>query len=156
MTKEKLAIKLAIDIMERNVNKYINHGIYEVSDADGAVHVEFGEAINILNGMLDQQSCEDAVSRKAVIKAVDAHTNEDGTLDDDISIILEDLPSATPIRPKGAWTAIDEEPHETWECDHCGFVIDCSGCVDPTEYRDTFKFCPRCGTEMVKAESVEV
>ena len=29
------------------------------------------------------------------IKAVDAHTNEDGTLDDDISVILEDIPSAT-------------------------------------------------------------
>lgn len=55
MTKEKLAIKLAIDIMERNVSKYINHGIYEVSDTDGAVHVEFAEAINILNEMLEQQ-----------------------------------------------------------------------------------------------------
>ena len=60
MTKEKLAIKLAIDIMERNVSKYINHGIYEVSDTDGAVHVEFGEAINILNEMLEQEPCEDA------------------------------------------------------------------------------------------------
>ena len=64
MTKEKLAIKLAIDIMERNVSKYINHGIYEVSDTDGAVHVEFAEAINILNEMLEQQPCEDAVSRE--------------------------------------------------------------------------------------------
>lgn len=30
----------------------------------------------------------------AVIKAVDKHTNDDGTLDDDISIILEEVPTA--------------------------------------------------------------
>ncbi len=44
---------------------------------------------------LEKEPCENAVSRNAVIKAVDVHTNEDGTLDDDISIILEDLPSVT-------------------------------------------------------------
>ena len=38
----------------------------------------------------------DVVSRDAVIKAVDAHTNEDGTLNDDISVILEDLPPVNP------------------------------------------------------------
>ena len=30
----------------------------------------------------------------AVIKAVDKHTNDDGTLDDDISIIIEEVPTA--------------------------------------------------------------
>ena len=34
------------------------------------------------------------ISRKAVIKAVDRHTREDGTLDDDISIILEEVKTA--------------------------------------------------------------
>ena len=34
---------------------------------------------------------DDLISRKAVIKAVDRHTREDGTLDDDISIILEEV-----------------------------------------------------------------
>lgn len=41
------------------------------------------------------EPCDDAIGREAVIKAVDAHTNEDGTLDDDISVILEDLPPVT-------------------------------------------------------------
>ena len=35
--------------------------------------------------------CKDLISREAVIKAVDRHTREDGTLDDDISIILEEV-----------------------------------------------------------------
>ena len=37
---------------------------------------------------------DDLISRKVVIEAVDSHTREDGTLDDDISIILEDVKTA--------------------------------------------------------------
>lgn len=37
---------------------------------------------------------DDLISRKAVIKAVDSHTREDGTLDDDISVILEEVKTA--------------------------------------------------------------
>ena len=33
----------------------------------------------------------DLISRKAVIEAVDRHTRDDGTLDDDISVILEEV-----------------------------------------------------------------
>lgn len=40
--------------------------------------------------------CKDAISRQAVVKAVDKHTNEDGTLDNDITCILEEVPSVTP------------------------------------------------------------
>ena len=36
----------------------------------------------------------DLISRKAVIEAVDRHTREDGTLDDDISVILEEVGAA--------------------------------------------------------------
>lgn len=39
----------------------------------------------------DDYPCNDLISRKAVIEAVDRHTREDGTLDDDISIILEEV-----------------------------------------------------------------
>lgn len=34
---------------------------------------------------------DDLISRKTVIAAVDRHTREDGTLDDDISVILEEV-----------------------------------------------------------------
>lgn len=37
---------------------------------------------------------DDLISRKAVIEAVDRHTKEDGTLDDDISAILEEVNTA--------------------------------------------------------------
>ena len=34
---------------------------------------------------------DDLISRNAVIESVDKHTKEDGTLDDDISVILEEV-----------------------------------------------------------------
>ena len=36
----------------------------------------------------------DLISRKAAIESVDRHTREDGTLDDDISVILEEVETA--------------------------------------------------------------
>ena len=37
---------------------------------------------------------DDLISRKAVIEVVDKHTRDDGTLDDDISVILEEVETA--------------------------------------------------------------
>ena len=44
-------------------------------------------------GQVNKMS-DDLISRKAVIEAVDRHTKEDGTLDDDISVILEEVETA--------------------------------------------------------------
>lgn len=40
------------------------------------------------------RTSDDLISRKAVIESVDRHTRDDGTLDDDISVILEELETA--------------------------------------------------------------
>ena len=37
---------------------------------------------------------DDLISRKAVIKAIDKHTKDDGTLDEDITVILEEAKTA--------------------------------------------------------------
>ena len=37
---------------------------------------------------------DDLISRKAAIEAVDRHARDDGTLDDDISVILEEVETA--------------------------------------------------------------
>ena len=65
----------------------------------------------------------------------------------DINSLMQ-LPSAQQERPKGHWVEIGDEPFDEWECDMCGFVIDGSGCIDPEEYRDVYKFCPNCGADM--------
>lgn len=101
---------------------------------------------------------DDLISRQQAIEAICEHgtdlerrgitvlavaNHKQATVD-----LLEQLPSAQPERPRGHWIEIGDEPYDEWECDVCGFAIDGSGCIDPEEYRDVYKFCPNCGADM--------
>ena len=77
---------------------------------------------------------EDAISKAEVIKLIDKHTNDDGTLDDDITCILEKLP---PIQPKvkvGHWIPT----YGNVKCSVCGNVKDSRNVGKATHYCD---FC---------------
>ena len=41
-----------------------------------------------------------------------------------------------------AWVPTDEEPHEIYECNACGWLL-------YDEDRADFKYCPNCGARMV-------
>ena len=61
--------------------------------------------------------------------------------------IFDECIKALEQEPKtGHWIAIDEEPHEDYECDRCGYAVSTyTANIEPhTEY----KFCPNCGTKM--------
>jgi len=107
---------------------------------------------------------DDLISRQAVKEWL---AKWEGYIDADIIARMQyriiDIPSAQPEpsaeycaccvlskpeRKKGNWVAISDEPDDVWECDNCGFVIDGSGCIDPYEYRDVYKFCANSGAEM--------
>ena len=96
------------------------------------------------------------ISADDVIKAVDKHTFEtkDGLcLDDDISIILEDVPTIEE-RKTGMWlhgreiarTMFGEKlmaiDYEGWSCSICGCY-----CEDWRK-KSTYNFCPNCGADM--------
>ena len=53
----------------------------------------------------------------------------------------------------GNWIGIDEEPHEDYECNICGYVVSTyTANIEPhTEY----KYCPNCGAKMVKQQESE-
>lgn len=110
----------------------------------------YGEAEEMAIQALEQEPCEDAIRRQAVLdEAFEVDTKEYGRIDVVGVDAIDALPPVTPQPKTGHWVAIDEEPHEVWECDHCGFEIDGSGCIDPYDYLDTYKFCPNCGAKMV-------
>ena len=50
----------------------------------------------------------------------------------------------------GHWIGIDEEPHEDYECNRCGYVVSTyTANIEPhTEY----KYCPNCGAKMQEVE----
>ena len=94
---------------------------------------------------------DDLISRQAMLDGIDKLIK----IHFDRTVVLykarkvaEDLPSAQPERKTGHWVEIGDEPYDEWECDVCGFVIDGSGCIDPEEYRDVYRFCPNCGADM--------
>lgn len=50
---------------------------------------------------------------------------------------------------QGCWVGIDEEPHEDWECNNCGFVIWAD------ENIEKFHYCPNCGRRMIEPQESE-
>ena len=94
---------------------------------------------------------EDAVSRpnfdlrvRTAVGMVEEELTED--FKDGIKMVLELLktePSVAPAMERGSWVPVDDEPHEDYECDHCGRIVYCEGDVD-----FEFKYCPECGAEM--------
>ena len=84
-------------------------------------------------------TCEDTVSRADVIKVVDKHTNDDGTLDDDISVILEEVSSVHLVRKKGKWIRkINPFGEEITVCSQCDTIMK----------QGTYNFCGCCGADM--------
>ena len=55
---------------------------------------------------------------------------------------IAQLPAVRPERKKGKWIGIDDFPHDTWECDQCG------GIVEDDDRIEDWKFCPNCGADM--------
>ena len=101
-----------------------------------------------MSDLISRQAAIDALA-KFVPYAICDESTESYTngLTDAYNLICQ-LPSAQPERKKGHWVEIGDEPYDEWECDVCGFVIDGSGCIDPEEYRDVYRFCPRCCSDM--------
>lgn len=108
---------------------------------------EFTEA---LNDVLEQEPCDDAISRQEVLYLIADYDLSMGQVVRGIHA----LPSVTSQEPKtGHWIGIDEEPHEDYECDKCGYTISTyTANIEPhTEY----KYCPNCGAKMVEPQESE-
>ena len=87
----------------------------------------------------------------AVIKAIDKHTfdTDDGLcLDDDITCILEEVPTIEE-RKTGKWERHYSRPNVyadmCWHCSNCGYKT-------PDNWANKWKFCPDCGARMQEGE----
>ncbi len=128
-------------------------------------HRQLAEWLRDYKRLLEQEPCEDCISRREAIKMFTYNYKGERIPDYDcdnwpvqidmktVKKILRELPSVNPQPKTGHWIGIDEEPHEDYECDKCGYVVSTyTANIEPhTEY----KFCPNCGAKMVEPKESE-
>ncbi len=94
---------------------------------------------------LEQQPCEDAISREAVDEYI---TNllsgylydEERTRLEDLSAFVWELPPVIPTRPTAQWERSVDDYNK---CSNCGKLI---------KYYYDYKYCPNCGAKMTESE----
>lgn len=126
-------------------------------------HGKVYEEHKLILELLEQEPCEDAISRQAVINGIDNYIEKvqsTGAKDDFISfeeLVVKALPPVTPQPKTGHW--ISHKEH----CENLGVMPSglgaykwCSNCdcgIDVMEWHRTdYNYCPNCGTKMESEE----
>ena len=114
----------------------------------GTDHCE-KDCVRLAINALEQEPCEDAVSRQAVLEVIrKCHYEE--WVKADIGAPIEALPSVSPQPKTGRWIYTgDYITDGMLKCSECGFEHDVS---------ERFSYCPMCGAKMqeIPTGAVEV
>lgn len=102
--------------------------------------VAFGMAIKAL----EQEPCEDAISRKKVLNTLfyNSDNNCEVVLNKELQDRIKSLPPVKPTRKKGKWIDIMVGDMPAQACDQCNTFY-------PLAYTGGgHRYCPNCGAEM--------
>lgn len=133
MTREE-----AIEIIKHNYPKKAKMVNYRLQGGFDDHDCKLGQALDMAIKALEQEPCEDAISRQAAINSIwdginmDVYTRE-------VKEDLEALPSVTPQPKTGHWIieVWNNKAHHT-----------CSNCQHVVTYEPCYHYCPYCGAEM--------
>ena len=131
------------------------HGMMRAYNIDSSESILM-TALNTAIEALEQEPCEDAISREDAIGALEYQleiTSDNGfekykpeikqilnTIYDVQKKQIQALPSVTPIRPKGEWeTGYTYPDGEYWKCSVCKELI---------RVRIPMHFCPNCSADL--------
>ena len=119
------------------------------------------QALNMAIKALKQQTCEDAVSRKAVLglfaQNADAVRPYSKTWEE-----VKALPSVNPQPKTGHWImpvqddGMSDPIYYQVRCSKCGFDLDPQTWHQELHQYGADKFCPKCGAKMVEPQESEV
>lgn len=113
---------------------------------------ECATAKQIVMDMLEQEPCEDCVSRQAVLDLIE-HYNSDGLgsvfygYDEGVKFAnaVNKLPPVTPQPKQGRWKHKHDDRNDWLECPFCGY-----GDEGEVRMDQGTAFCPFCGTRLTR------
>ena len=107
---------------------------------------------------LEQEPCEDAVNRQAVIDVIDKWVKNMGVLialpANEVMPLFKSIHELLPVRPyeprKGHWIYdyTSADGHKTYHCSECGCYLQ----PKHSEPLDSFRWCSLCGADMREVE----
>lgn len=116
-------------------------------DLDGTVTVN--TALDMAIKALEQQPCEDCISRKQAIIETYGFIRETGIDEapfEYVGTILRNLPSVTPELIKGRWIEVIEDTDSSGRKKNWHYK--CSICGNEDSGWGEYNYCPICGAEM--------
>ena len=139
--KKRLEIWLKCGECPEDKRCYDSHLHSTCEYTDYCDDVSIGESIKVAIKALEQEPCEDAISRQAVLDV----TWEEPSYTDALNVLTEvrdkvkALPPVNPQKPKtGHWIPSHIPESILDECSECGFSCGAF----------TFNYCPNCGAKM--------
>lgn len=106
------------------------------------------DAVDMAREALEQEPCEDAVSREAVEDIVMWYDGQGEMLDE-----IQKLPSVQPKQKTEHWiedtNGTYTDNHDTWECSECGHA---QILLEGTPKDNDYNYCPNCGAKMAESE----
>lgn len=115
------------------------------------------EQVNTVVKALEQEDCEDAISRQAVIDSLRKRFSDGFDSDKwwNSTIVLwaiNEVPPVQPVRPKGEWIVDDEYISKRNRKSIYNYDVHCKGCgykwayTTDKENSIVSNFCPNCGS----------
>lgn len=143
MTREE-----AIERLKTDIYKYADF-------TENPNENEFWMAFDMAIKALEQEPCEDAISRAEALKVVDdmdiPEDMSEFEIKSHIGVEIGTLPPATPKRKVGEWIKKNNDYFDWYECSECGYGSD--GEMKYNRLCDVrTKFCPDCGSQNLKGE----
>ena len=139
--------------LKEAIERYTSNAEYERTHGNLQGCLEFRQLAEWLKDykrLLEQEPCEDAISREDALMALTGEWTE--TTDELIHRFIKRIKNLPPVNPQpkiGHWIAVHPlQPND--EGDYMCSVCRCGGLV----YKPT-KFCPNCGAKMVETKESE-
>ena len=105
--------------------------------------------------VLNQQPCDDYISRAKAIEEADKLCLETDYDNEQVIEMLNDLPSVTPKEKTGHWVNAKVGklfPSNDYKCSECGNLLDFDGINCG---RGDANYCPNCGARMIEPQESE-